>query len=328
MSGGLVGLLDDIAALAKLAAASIDDVGAAAGRASAKAAGVVVDDTAVTPAYVHGLAAERELPIIKRIAMGSLRNKLVFILPAALVLSEFVPILVEIILMFGGSYLCFEGAEKIHHRFVAHGDGHAEGHEVGAPTVEHGVDDLPAAALGTEQEEQTIAGAIRTDFILSGEIMVIALKEVIDEGFVSRAIILAVVAVVITAVVYGIVAMIVKMDDVGLRMVESGRNPAQQIGRMLVLGMPKLLAALSIVGTAAMVWVGGHILLVGTHELGWDWPHDVVHSLEEPAHEVAGVGGVLGWLVNTAVSAVLGLIVGFAIVAVVPRIVSRVRAIR
>ena len=193
MSGGLVGLLDDVAALAKLAAASIDDVGAAAGRASVKAAGVVVDDTAVTPAYVQGLAAERELPIIKRIAKGSLKNKILFILPAALVLSEVVPVLVEIILMIGGSYLCFEGAEKIHHRFARHED----------------ESDLPAVAVDADHEEKTIAGAIRTDFILSGEIMVISLKEVIDEGFISRAVILLVVAVLITAVVYGVVALIV-----------------------------------------------------------------------------------------------------------------------
>ena len=159
MAGGLVGLLDDVAALAKLAAASIDDVGAAAGRASAKAAGVVIDDTAVTPAYVHGLAAERELPIIKRIAKGSLKNKVLFILPAALVLSEFAPVLVEIILMLGGSYLCFEGAEKIHHRLAHHDE---EAHA------------LPAVALDADQEDKTIAGAIRTDFILSGEIMVIS----------------------------------------------------------------------------------------------------------------------------------------------------------
>ena len=159
MSGGLVGLLDDIAALAKLAAASIDDVGAAAGRASAKAAGVVVDDTAVTPAYVHGLAAERELPIIKRIAMGSLRNKLVFILPAALVLSEFVPILVEIILMFGGSYLCFEGAEKIHHRFVAHGDGHAEGHEGREEEDVGGEEPVAPKQVGGVPVEQVLRGA-------------------------------------------------------------------------------------------------------------------------------------------------------------------------
>ncbi len=304
MSGGLVGLLDDIAALAKLAAASIDDVGAAAGRASVKAAGVVIDDTAVTPAYVHGLAADRELPIIKRIAKGSLKNKILFILPVALLLSEFVPVLVEIILMLGGTYLCFEGAEKIHHRFA-----HREDES-----------DLPAVAVGVDQEEKTIAGAIRTDFILSAEIMVIALKDVIDESFVSRALIMLVVAVLITAVVYGIVALIVKMDDVGLRMAQSGRQPAERVGRGLVTGMPKLLALLSTVGTAAMVWVGGHILIVGADELGWHGPYSVVHALEDPVHDVAGVGGVLSWLVNTAASAVVGLIVGFAVVAVVSRL--------
>lgn len=307
MSGGLVGLLDDIASLAKMAAASVDDVSAAAGRASAKAAGVVVDDTAVTPAYVHGLAAERELPIIKRIATGSLRNKLVFILPAALVLSEFVPLLVEIILMFGGAYLAFEGAEKIHHRLVAHDDDHPK----------------PAAAVGPEAEEATVSGAIRTDFILSAEIMVIALKEVIDEGFVARAVILLIVAVVITVVVYGVVALIVKMDDVGLRMVESGREPAVRIGRALVLGMPKVLALLSVVGTAAMIWVGGHILLAGTDELGWHGPYELVHSLEERVRDVPGVGGVFAWLVNTVASAVVGLVVGFLLVALVSQVRAR-----
>ena len=311
MAGGLVGLLDDIAALAKLAAASIDDVGAAAGRASMKAAGVVIDDTAVTPAYVQGLAADRELPIVKRIAKGSLKNKLLFILPAALILSEFVPVLVEIVLMAGGSYLCYEGAHKIHHRFAHRG--------------EHGkaAAELPSVMVGEDLEEKTISGAIRTDFILSGEIMVISLKEVIDEGFVSRTVILVVVAILITAIVYGIVALIVKMDDVGLRLAQSSSPKSQRIGRGLVGAMPKLLAVLSTVGTAAMIWVGGHILIAGSHELGWHWPHDVVHSLEEPAHDVAGVGGILGWLVNTGLSAVVGLIVGFAIVLVVAQIKAR-----
>ncbi len=307
MSGGLVGLLDDVAALAKLAAASIDDIGAAAGRASVKAAGVVIDDTAVTPTYVHGLAAERELPIIRRIATGSLKNKLLFILPAALVLSEFVPILVEIILMIGGAYLCYEGAEKVHHRFSAH-DSHHSDH------------DLPAAAIGEDQEEKTIAGAIRTDFILSAEIMVIALKEVIDNSFVSRAFIMVVVAIIITAIVYGLVAIIVKMDDVGLRMAQSGSSGAQKIGRGLVLGMPKLLTVLSTVGTAAMIWVGGHILLVGADELGWHGPYKFVHSLEDAVHDVAGIGGILGWLANTVASAIVGLAVGFAIIAALAKI--------
>ncbi len=304
MAGGLIGLLDDVAALAKLAAASVDDVGMAASRASVKAAGVVVDDTAVTPAYVHGLAAERELPIIKRIAVGSIRNKLLFILPAALLLSQFVPILVEIILMIGGAYLCFEGAEKLHHRFGDHLD------EV----------DVPAVALGEDAEAKTIAGAIRTDFILSGEIMVIALKEVIDESFISRAAIMVVVAIVITAVVYGVVAAIVKMDDVGLHLATNGGSTSRRFGRGLVAGMPKLLNLLSTVGTAAMLWVGGHILLVGAHELGWDAPYDFVHSLEESVHDVGGIGGVLAWIVNTMASAVLGIAAGFLVMAVVSRL--------
>ena len=304
MSGGLVGLLDDVAALARLAAASVDDIGVAAGRASTKAAGVVVDDAAVTPTYVHGLAAERELPIIRRIAVGSLRNKLLFILPAALLLSEFAPILVEITLMLGGCYLSYEGAEKVHHLLT--GDDHSH--------------DLPAAAVGPEREEQTVAGAVRTDFVLSAEIMVIALKEVIDEGFVTRGVILLVVAFLITAVVYGAVALIVKMDDVGLTMAQSDRRLAQRIGLALVAGMPRLLTGLSIVGTAAMLWVGGHILLVGADELGWHWPYDLVHDLEESVHGAAGVGGLLAWLVNTAISAVIGLAVGFALVAIIGRL--------
>ncbi|MFN6122355.1 MAG: DUF808 domain-containing protein [Actinomycetes bacterium] len=306
MAGGLVGLLDDVAALAKLAAASIDDVGAAAGRASVKAAGVVVDDTAVTPTYVHGLAAERELPIIKRIATGSLRNKLVFILPAAMILSAISADLVEVILMCGGAFLCYEGAHKIHHR-VTHREHHAE-------------ENLPAVALDEDAEEATVAGAIRTDFILSAEIMVIALKDVLDEPIVSRAVLLVGVALLITAAVYRVVALIVKMDDIGLRMVESGRPRSQRIGRSLVTGMPKLLALLSTVGTAAMLWVGGHILLAGAHELGWHWPAETVHSLADPVHGVAVVGGVLAWLVETAASAAVGLAIGFVVVAVVSRL--------
>ena len=307
MAGGLVGLLDDVAALAKLAAASVDDVGAAAGRASMKAAGVVVDDTAVTPNYVQGLAAERELPIIKKIALGSIRNKLLFILPAALILSEIAPTLVEIILMAGGTFLCYEGAHKIIHALK--GDDH-----------DH---DVPAAMKGPDAEAATIAGAIRTDFILSAEIMVIALKEVLDEGVVSRAIILVVVAILITVIVYGMVALIVKMDDVGLSLAGRNNESSQRIGLLLVRGMPKLLTLLSVVGTAAMLWVGGHILIVGAHELGWDVPYDIVHDLEDAVHDVAGVGGLLAWLVNTAVSAIVGVSVGVAVVGIVSMLPTR-----
>lgn len=304
MAGGLVGLLDDVAALAKLAAASVDDVGAAAGRASMKAAGVVVDDTAVTPNYVQGLAASRELPIIRKIATGSLRNKLLFILPAALLLSEIAPTLVEIILMSGGAFLCYEGAHKVIHALK--GDDH-----------DH---DVPAPMKGAEAERTTVTGAIRTDFILSAEIMVISLKEVIDEPLVSRAVILVIVAVLITAIVYGVVALIVKMDDAGLKLVQRDEPSAQRTGRLLVRGMPKLLRVLSIVGTAAMLWVGGHIILAGTDELGWHGPYDAVHDLEGTVHDVSAVGGVLEWLINTAASAALGFAVGAILVAVVSQI--------
>lgn len=304
MAGGLTGLLDDVAALAKLAAASIDDVGAAAGRASSKAAGVVIDDTAVTPAYVHGLAADRELPIIKRIATGSLRNKLLFILPVALLLSEIAPKVVEVILICGGTYLCFEGAEKIWHKY--RGGDHSH--------------DVPAAMQGEAAEEATIAGAIRTDFILSGEIMVISLKEVLDEAVFQRAIILVVVAVFITLIVYGLVALIVKMDDVGLALAQRDSESSQRVGRLLVNGMPKLLTGLTVVGTAAMLWVGGHIILVGADELGWHGPYGWVHDIEELVADVGGIGGALAWLVNTSLSAVLGLAVGALVVAVVPRL--------
>lgn len=307
MAGGLVGLLDDVAALAKLAAASIDDVGAAAGRASVKAAGVVIDDAAVTPAYVRGLAAKRELPIIRRIAMGSLRNKLLIILPAALLLSAIAPIVVEIILMFGGCFLAYEGAHKVVHA-LRHDD------------HDH---DAPVAELGPDAESKTIAGAIRTDFILSAEIMVIALKEVLDEPVVSRGAILAVVGIGITVAVYGVVALIVKMDDVGLALAGRSSRLSQRLGRLLVAGMPKVLAWLSVIGTAAMLWVGGHILLVGFDELGWHAPYSLVHHLEDAVRGVPAVGAVLAWIVNTIASALVGFAVGLVLVSVVERLPFR-----
>ena len=311
MAGGLVGLLDDVAALAKLAAASIDDVGAAAGRASVKAAGVVVDDTAVTPGYVRGLAAERELPIIRRIATGSLRNKLLFILPVAIVLSQVAPTLVEIILMAGGAFLCYEGAHKIVD--AVRGDDHAH--------------DVPAATLAPEAEKATVAGAIRTDFILSAEIMVISLKEVLNEPLLNRAAILVVVAVLITVVVYGLVAALVKMDDVGLSLASRPSEGTRRVGRGLVRAMPVILRWLSTIGITAMLWVGGHILLVGADELGWHGPYDVVHRLEEAVHTSSAISGVLEWLVNTAASAVVGLLVGLLVTAVVAKLPQREGAV-
>ncbi|MCW2683895.1 MAG: hypothetical protein JWP33_1808 [Blastococcus sp.] len=309
MAGGLVALFDDVAVLARAAAASVDDIGAAAGRASVKAAGVVVDDTAVTPQYVHGLAATRELPIIRRIALGSLRNKLLIILPAILLLSEFLPFLLTPILMIGGAYLCYEGAEKVWHRISGHHDDHAEAEQK-----------LP-------DEETIVSGAVRTDFILSAEIMVISLNEVVDEGFWSRAVILAVVAIGITVLVYGVVGVIVKMDDVGLSLAQRPGKAVAKLGRGLVKGMPKLLTALTVVGTAAMLWVGGHIILLGTDELGLHVLYETVHHLEEAAHEATGaLGGVVGWLVNTLGSAVLGLVVGALVVVVMTLTVHRRKA--
>jgi predicted DNA repair protein MutK len=305
VAGGLVALLDDVAVLARAAAASLDDVAAAAGRASVKAAGVVVDDTAVTPQYVHGLAAEREIPIVKKIAIGSLRNKLLFILPAIMLLSEFADVLLTPLLMLGGAYLCFEGAEKVWGRLRGHGPEDVDEHAM----VDEGT---------------IISGAVRTDFILSAEIMVIALNEVSEEPFVSRLVILAVVALAITVLVYGVVGLIVKMDDAGLRLAESPRGGTASFGRGLVSAMPKLLSALTVVGTAAMLWVGGHILLVGTHELHAGAVYDWVHDLEHHAHEATGsFGGVVGWSVNTLASGVIGLAVGALVVLLVSQTLHR-----
>ena len=307
MSGGLVSLLDDVAALAKVAAASVDDIGVAAGRASTKAAGVLVDDAAVTPQYVHNFTADRELPMIRRIATGSLRNKLLFILPAALVLSVFLPWLLTPLLMLGGMYLSYEGAEKIWEKLSDHeheGDAHATPHEA-------------------EDEDAMVGGAIRTDFILSSEIMVIALNEVTEEPFWTRAATLLLVAIGITLLVYGVVAVIVKVDDVGLYMAERDSGFSQSFGRALVKGMPVFLKVLSTVGVAAMLWVGGHILLVGFDELGWHWPYEQVHHFEESvAQNMTSISGVAAWITNTFASAVIGIIVGAILVAimhVIPR---------
>lgn len=314
MSGGLAALLDDIAALAKLAAASIDDVGLAAGKASAKALGVVVDDTAVTPRYVEGLLAKRELPIIKKIAIGSLRNKILLILPVALLLSQFAPWAMTPLLMVGGAYLCFEGAEKV---FEALGGGH---HQAGHDEPAEG----SGPAVGTpEHEAKVVSGAVRTDFILSAEIMAISLAEVASEPFLSRTIILIVVAIAITILVYGVVALIVKMDDVGLHLAKRQSPRAQRFGRALVKAMPHVMRVLSTVGIAAMLWVGGHIILSGVNTLGWHAPYDLLHHAEEAVHHVPGIGALLAWLVDTVASAIVGLIVGFVIVGIMHLIPQR-----
>jgi len=295
MPSGLVALLDDVAAITKLAAASLDDVGAAAGKAGSKAIGVVVDDTAVTPRYVVGLSPQRELPIIARIAMGSLRNKLLILLPAALVLSAFAPWAITPLLMLGGAYLCFEGAEKVIE--VIRGGSHAEAEHVA----------LEAAEL----EKSMVAGAIRTDLILSAEIMAIALADVADSPILTQAVVLAIVGIAITIGVYGVVAVIVKMDDVGLHLAE--RRPAmiRAIGRGLVTGMPYLMQALSIIGTAAMIWVGGGILIHGLEVLGVAAPARLLHEASESVGHAAG--GIAAWFVTALCSGLFGFALGGAI---------------
>jgi predicted DNA repair protein MutK len=301
MAGGLVALLDDVAAIAKLAAASLDDVTAAAGRAGAKAAGVVIDDAAVTPRYVVGLSPARELPIIGKIALGSLRNKLLILLPAALLLSAFAPWAITPILMIGGAFLCFEATEKIVESFTG---GH---HDAEAVTTTDPV----------ELEAAQVSGAIRTDLILSGEIMAIALNELPSMSIWTQAVVLAAVGIAITVGVYGVVALIVKMDDIGLALARRSSAVAQAIGRGLVQAMPVLLKALALIGTAAMIWVGGGIILHGMEGFGFTTLPHLVHDAAHHAGEaLPAIGGVIAWVVNAAGAAVLGLVVGGIIVGV------------
>jgi predicted DNA repair protein MutK len=301
VSGGLFALLDDVAALARIAAASVDDVAAGAAKAGAKAAGVVIDDAAVTPQYVSGSDPSRELPMIKRIFWGSLRNKLLIILPALLLISAFIPWIIPFILMAGGTYLCYEGAEKVWHKIRGH----------------HEAEKAPAVERGPEAESKVIKGAITTDFILSCEIMVISMNEVADESLLARALILIVVALAITVLVYGAVALIVKMDDIGVHLTTKDSAGSKRFGEMLVKGMPAVLKVITFIGTIAMLWVGGHIMLQGAYDLGWHAPYDLVHVLEHPFAGIAVVGGALAWLVNTLCSAILGLAWGLIVMAVV-----------
>jgi uncharacterized protein len=303
VSVGLIALLDDIAALAKVAAASLDDIAGQAAKAGAKAAGVVIDDAAVTPRYVVGFAAERELPIVARIAWGSLKNKMLILLPAALALSVFAPWAITPLLMIGGAYLCYEGTEKVYEALFPH---KAHAHEA----------ELPSVAVNAKTfEDEKVAGAIKTDFILSAEIMAISLAAVPEGTLWSKAAVLAVVAIGITVAVYGTVALIVKADDAGVRLARSGSGAAQALGRGLVLGMPVFLKGLSILGTAAMVWVGGGILVHGLKEFGAGQLEDAIHhAAEAAAHLVAPVAGAVEWLVTAVGSGLVGLVVGAALI--------------
>lgn len=309
---GLLALLDDVAGIAKVAAASVDDVVAAAGKAGAKTAGVIIDDAAVTPKYVQGFAPARELPIIWRIARGSFFNKLILLLPVALLLANFAPWLITPLLMLGGSYLCFEGAEKIFHVLFPHGSKAID-------------EDMKVVDPG-HLEEQKVKGAIKTDFILSAEIMTIALAAIEAPNLWMQAATLAVVGIGVTVAVYGSVALIVKMDDVGLFLANNAPTPVGRgLGRGLVKAMPAVMKTLSIIGTAAMLWVGGSIVIHGLEVLGFgwlghhihDWAHAVGHSVS--AQWVAAVE----WIAKATMDGVFGLAWGFVLIPVAAKLLKK-----
>ena len=303
MPSGLIALLDDVAMIAKLASASLDDIGAATMKAGAKSAGVVIDDTAVTPRYVHGLTPDRELPIIWKIMLGSLKNKLFFLLPGALLLAQFADFLITPLLMIGGAYLAFEATEKILE--VVTGD-------------HHDVEELAEVEDKAELEARQVSGAVRTDFILSAEIMAIALNELGDLSRGEQGAALALVALAVTFGVYGVVALIVKLDDIGLHMAARANRTAQAVGSFLVRMVPGLLKSLATIGTAAMLWVGGGILLHGIEDLGLEriphFVHDLARAVAAPFGPVAGA---IEWIANAIGAAIAGAIVGGIIVLIV-----------
>lgn len=295
MAGGLFALLDDVALIARSAASSVDDVAALAGKTSVKAAGVVVDDAAVTPQYVEGIKPQRELPMIWRITKGSLINKLVIILPIAMILSWIAPWALTPILMCGGTYLCFEGAEKILHHLLPHREKETES----------------VQEKGADAEDSLVKSAITTDLILSSEIMVISLNEVIDQPFWMRLAALIFVGILLTLGVYGAVGLLVKMDDIGMAL-NKRHNGNSTIGTALVKGMPIVLDIIGVIGTAAMLWVGGHIVVKGLHEFGMDQPHEFIASVTENISN-----GALAWLADTGMSMVCGLVLGVVVATIV-----------
>jgi predicted DNA repair protein MutK len=303
---GLLALLDDVAAIAKVASASVDDVVGQAMKASSKAAGAVIDDAAVTPKYVHGFSADREIPIVWSIAKGSFFNKLVILLPVALLLASFAPWLIAPLLMLGGCYLCFEGVEKVWHAVN--------------PSDHHEEDLYKEKLADAHLEEKKVKGAIKTDFILSAEIMTITLSALPpDLGFWMTAAALAVAGILITVVVYGSVAAIVKADDLGLALAARGRLAViRNLGRGIVRGMPRLLKLLVIIGTAAMIWVGGAILVHGAKEIGFPLPYDTIHDIAVAAAAGAGEwAGAVEWLVTAGLDGVVGLVAGAILIPLV-----------
>lgn len=316
MATGLIALLDDVAAIAKLAAASLDDVAAQTAKAGAKAAGVVIDDAAVTPRYVVGLSPARELPIIAKIALGSLKNKLLYLLPAGIFFGYFAPWAITPLLMVGGVYLCYEGAEKLYEAVMPH-DAHA--HE--------------AAVSGTSDpvalENQKVSGAIRTDFILSAEIMALTLANVAASNIYTQAAVLASVGILITLAVYGVVALIVKADDAGLALAGSSVGLLRAFGRGLVVGVPVFLSILAMIGTAAMLWVGGSILVHGMAELGYHGPEHVIEGIAGGVSTVSAyLSEVLHWTTTSAIQAVLAILIGGVTIVLVHASAPLIRRLR
>lgn len=311
---GLLALLDDVAGIAKIAAASVDDVVGQAAKAGSKVAGVVIDDAAVTPKYVTGFEPKRELPIIWKITKGSLFNKMVILLPALLLLNAFAPWVITPLLMLGGCYLCFEGAEKVFHWLFPHGDKHVEADmSIGDPV---------------HLEEKRVQGAIKTDFILSAEIMTIILANIEANTFWFEAATLAFAGLAVTVLVYGTVALIVKMDDFGVWLAANGNTSAgRSLGTGLVKGMPVLLKALTIIGTTAMLWVGGSILVHGLDVLGWPWLYDEIHHIAVAvADGFSSAKGFVEWAVTALIDGIFGLIVGMLLIPVVTRVITPVLA--
>jgi predicted DNA repair protein MutK len=299
MASGLVALLDDVAAIAKIAATSLDDVVGAAGKAGSKAVGVVVDDAAVTPGFAMGFTPDRELPIVFKIAVGSLRNKFLFLLPGALLLSALAPFLITPILMLGGAYLCFEASEKILEAFTPE-DEELEREEL--------------ALSSAEIEDEKVQGAIRTDLILSAEIMAIALGQVSSSPLLIQAGALAVVGLLLTIGVYGVVGLIVKMDDIGLHFAHGRHEVTKRLGRALVQAMPLVMDTLSRVGTAAMLWVGGGIIVHGLEKFHLKAIPNLIEALTNLARLAPVFGGVASWLAFAAASTLIGLAVGWTLV--------------
>ncbi|MGD9786310.1 MAG: DUF808 domain-containing protein, partial [Hyphomicrobiaceae bacterium] len=270
----------------------------------------VIDDSAVTPKYVVGLPAAREIPIVAKIARGSLFNKLVILLPAALALNAFAPWLLTPLLMLGGAYLCFEGAEKVWHAL------HPEPMHAATPQT------LDAAHL----EKQRVAGAIKTDFILSAEIMTIALASIdAASGFVKTGIVLALVAVAITVAVYGSVALLVKADDFGLKLSQTGHFAATRaFGRGIVKWMPTVMSVISTIGTAAMLWVGGSIIVHGLEQMGYPWLGHVIHEAAALTERVPAIGDVVGWLTQATLHGIFGLALGLLLIPIAHAVVNPV----